>query len=329
MAHGIILENTVKFGSIIIAWSAALLGEGALQVHAVGAPAQPAVAAQQPGSPVRGEKVYLKSCAACHGDKGDGKSAAGVYLNPLPRDFTLGLYKFRTTEAGALPTDADLMRTINMGIPGTQMPAWGGLLTPQESADVLAYIKTFSEDFQTETPQPITIPTPPKPSSEMLREGRMIFITVGCWTCHGPAGKGNGVDGKALTDDWGNPIKPRNLTQARYRNGNDPASIYRTFSTGLNGTPMAAYLQADFLIGRDAAVDPVKLKASFKEKDVAALRQWLMSKPATSEINRYSEEQKRQIAENNKWALAYYVNSLVKQPNFFVRMFTENTEVTP
>ena len=36
-------------------------------------------------------------------------------------DFTKGLYKFRTTNSGELPTDEDLFRTISRGIPGTTM----------------------------------------------------------------------------------------------------------------------------------------------------------------------------------------------------------------
>ena len=41
----------------------------------------------------RGEWVYARFCATCHGDKGDGRGpTADRYDAPLPRDFTKGKY---------------------------------------------------------------------------------------------------------------------------------------------------------------------------------------------------------------------------------------------
>lgn len=281
------------------------------------------------GSAVRGLPVYQKACAACHGEKGDGKSSTGVTLNPRPRDFTMGLYKFRSTASGELPTDADLMAVIDKGLPGTQMPAWKNLLTVQERQDVLAYIKTLSEDFAEGAPAAITVPKPWPLTSESLHEGRMVYITLQCFTCHGPEGKGNGKDAKSLSDDWGQPIRPRDLTRAPYRAGHDAASVYRTFMTGLNGTPMPAFAQTDFLMGQDAVVEAAKLKEVYGNHDIEALRQWLSAQPSSAEIGRMPEAQKQNLAEKRKWALAHYVSGLAKKPNFLVRMFTENTEVTP
>jgi mono/diheme cytochrome c family protein len=318
----------VKLRSLSIASGIGLIGGLVFHVFAQEASSEESVA-NPPGSAVRGQTIYLKSCSACHGDKGDANSMASIHLNPYPRNFTTGLYKFRTTASGELPTDADLAKVVKLGIPGTQMPAWGDLLTAQEQADVIAYIKTFSEDFSGEAPTPIVIPTPPPVTSESIEEGRHVFMALECWSCHGPKGYGNGPSAKTLTDDWGRPIRPRNLTQARYRAGNDPASIYRTFSTGINGTPMAAYSEADFLINRESVADPAKLKTVYKEKDLLALRTWLNAQPFKSEVESWSDDRKKSLAEKHRWALAHYVNSLVKTPNFFVRMFTENTEVTP
>ncbi len=72
-----------------------------------------------------GRVVYGERCAFCHGDKGDGLGAIADYLDPRPRDFTSALFKFRTTQSGELPTDEDLYRVISRGVPGTAMPAWG------------------------------------------------------------------------------------------------------------------------------------------------------------------------------------------------------------
>ncbi len=48
-------------------------------------------------APTAGERLYVESCAACHGQKGDGKGPEANRLKTKPRDFTGGIYKFRST----------------------------------------------------------------------------------------------------------------------------------------------------------------------------------------------------------------------------------------
>jgi c(7)-type cytochrome triheme protein len=73
-----------------------------------------------PASPellARGQEAYGRYCALCHGEIGDGKGRMAPWLDPKPRDFTAGKYKFRSTLGGSLPTDIDLFRTITRGVP--------------------------------------------------------------------------------------------------------------------------------------------------------------------------------------------------------------------
>ncbi len=282
-----------------------------------------------PPSVANGENVYLKSCAACHGDKGNGTGAAAPYLNPLPRNFTAGMFKFRSTPSGELPTDQDLLRVVENGIPGTQMPAWKAILTLQERVDVVAYLKLFSEDFQTPAPAPVTIPEPPEALEKFAPEGKMVFMLMECWACHGGKGRGDGKSSKTLKDDWGAKIRPWNLTRSQYKSGNDAQSLFRTFTTGLNGTPMPAYALDGFLIGGDANVDPSKYKEEFTPGEIEALKIWLKAQPFDAELQKMSADKKTQLGEHRKWALVAYIQSLVKRPNFLVRMFTEDTETTP
>jgi len=65
-----------------------------------------------------GERVYLESCAACHGNGGDGKGPQAYRLRTKPRDFTSGLYKFHSTPSGSVPLDNDIVRTIQQGVRG-------------------------------------------------------------------------------------------------------------------------------------------------------------------------------------------------------------------
>src|SRR3989449_10764773 len=91
-----------------------------------------------------GKKVYVKWCAGCHGDGGAGDGPAAAYMLPRPRNFTGGLYKIRTTASGQLPTDADLARAIDDGLPGSAMPGWRGRASDAGRGQGTADIKAFS-----------------------------------------------------------------------------------------------------------------------------------------------------------------------------------------
>lgn len=95
------------------------------------------------------EKVYRDNCVACHGEKGDGKGPQADRLKTKPRDFTGGIYKFRSTPSGSLPLDNDLARTITRGVRGTAMLDQLQL-SKEETDTVVQYLKSFSSRFQNE-----------------------------------------------------------------------------------------------------------------------------------------------------------------------------------
>ena len=86
---------------------------------------------------VDGEAVYNQWCAGCHGEDGAGEGPAANTMLPRPRDFTLALYQVSTTASGELPTDADILRVIDEGMPGTAMPGWEEVLTEAERVLVM------------------------------------------------------------------------------------------------------------------------------------------------------------------------------------------------
>jgi len=194
-----------------------------------------------------GKAVYLRRCVGCHGDKGDGKGSASslvLFGVAQPRDFTSGVFKFRTTPSGSVPLDSDLFRTISIGIRGSAMPPWFNL--PEEDRrDVVQYIKTFSRDFEEFPPGPqIEIPRPPKPTPDLISRGRKVFEEMQCKECHGAEGKGDGPSSNTLKDDFGNRIPPANFTTGVFKSGPRPEDVFRTFMTGLNGTPMPSFKDA-------------------------------------------------------------------------------------
>ncbi|GIW99571.1 MAG: cytochrome c [Pirellulaceae bacterium] len=68
--------------------------------------------------------LYREHCVACHGVAGNGLGPAAALLNPYPRDFQMGVFKWKRTPRGEKPTRDDLHRVLVRGVPGTAMPSF-------------------------------------------------------------------------------------------------------------------------------------------------------------------------------------------------------------
>jgi mono/diheme cytochrome c family protein len=79
------------------------------------------VKSDQHGKP---QGLYREHCAHCHGVTGDGLGPTAATLNPYPRDFRMGKFKYKSTPLGSPPTRDDLRRILVNGIPGTAMPSF-------------------------------------------------------------------------------------------------------------------------------------------------------------------------------------------------------------
>ena len=191
-----------------------------------------------------GRALYTTYCVGCHGAGGDGKGPAAEMLIVKPRDFTSGLFKFRSTPNGTLPTDADLLRTITKGVNRTSMPEFS-LLPERERMAVVQYVKSFYPGFKENGPgRPIYIPAPPATigTPESIARGMELYEMLECGRGHGAGGLGDGPSAETLAEDsWGNPQKPFNFTKGALKSGAAAEDVYRTFMTGLNGTAMPSY----------------------------------------------------------------------------------------
>ena len=207
---------------------------------------------ETPNNVEKGRIIYFERCSFCHGLLGDGNGPAADYMDPRPRDFTLGTFKFRTTKSGELPLDEDLFRTVSRGLTGTAMQGFDADiikngLTEEERWQVIYYIKTFAPEFSNPKydPREEVVKLPPKRApynADTIAKGKALFIKAKCWECHGKGGKGDGqksFDGK---DDWGYPVRIRNITHPwKIKGGTDIEDIYMRFSTGISGTPMPSF----------------------------------------------------------------------------------------
>lgn len=190
----------------------------------------------------RGRRLYRYSCAQCHGYEGRGDGPAAERLDPRPRDFASGVYKLRSTPSGSLPTDEDLLRSIAEGVPGTSMPAWKDVYSPEELRDLAAYIKTFSPRFASEPAPEALKAGAPGPRAGAEARGRRAYRELRCDTCHGREGRGDGIAAADLKDSAGRPIRPANFRKPwTLRGGSRAEDLRRAFMTGLDGTPMESY----------------------------------------------------------------------------------------
>ena len=187
--------------------------------------------------------LYRRHCVHCHGTTGDGMGPTAAILNPYPRDYRQGLFKFKSTVRDAKPTEHDLERIVREGIMGTAMPSFN-LLSDDEILALVEYVKYLSMRGQAElslmnavtdlgenealkldrellienTLQPIALTwaeaktkiiAPPAPDdSDLVKsetEGRELFYgKAGCVKCHGISELGDGQT--TDYDDWNKAV---------------------------------------------------------------------------------------------------------------------------
>jgi mono/diheme cytochrome c family protein len=188
--------------------------------------------------------LYRQHCGHCHGTSGDGMGPTAAILDPYPRDYRPGKFKFKSTERAAKPTRKDLQDIVRHGIPGTAMPSFD-LLPEDEIAALVEYVMYLSmrgevelrlmaeiQELDVGAELPLTrevlieralmpvaqswqeaeaqvINPPEKPQvalAESVNKGREIFYgaTANCVKCHGPSSLGDGQT--TDYDDWSKPI---------------------------------------------------------------------------------------------------------------------------
>ncbi len=79
----------------------------------------------------------MRSCALCHGERGDGQGARASAFAAPPRDFTSAAWRRSVTPQG-------VFQSIRDGVPGTAMPPWRAL-GDDSLASLTAYVLTLEK----------------------------------------------------------------------------------------------------------------------------------------------------------------------------------------
>jgi len=156
----------------------------------------------------------------------------------------------------------------------------------------------------------------------------MVYAVLECWRCHGPSGRGDGPSAGELTDDWDQIIRPYDFTTGAYKRGSSAEEVYRTFVTGLSGTPMPA-LEAHIMAfpgGRDAAA--TNLRGFFGEGMADQVAEYLAQQPNADALATLSDVELDQLVQTRLWALVYFVRSLERRSGALHWLFGENPDLT-
>ncbi len=199
----------------------------------------------------KGKQYYDVNCRICHGDKGNGKGFVDVIryaekngrvIETFPRDFTFGVFKFRTSSTGCLPSPEDLQRTIKDGIDRSFMPPQKKI-SDEELQGAAEYVMSFSTRFQEEDLCDVISAEKPDyvGSAKSIDKGKEVYKRMKCFECHGNEGKGDGPKANEISDDWGKKILPFNFVAGNLKRGSSAENIYMTFTTGLDGSGMPSY----------------------------------------------------------------------------------------
>jgi mono/diheme cytochrome c family protein len=144
----------------------------------------------------QGAQIFAENCAVCHGEDGQGRVGA-----VLAKDWP------------SIRPDLRVRDTIERGITGTFMPAWGqafgGPLNDQELDAVTFYILSWQSNgpiyiFPTQTPRSGLALKPPPGITGDPNRGAVLY-DINCALCHGPNGEGR--IGANLAKDWSS-IRP-------------------------------------------------------------------------------------------------------------------------
>lgn len=155
----------------------------------------------------RGQQIFARHCATCHGATGQGDGVGGATLRPRPAKLSDHDY-----------STARLADVLWNGVAGAAMPAWRDQ-RPEDLATVAQAVRALSAPQQ----EPVLPP-------EQEEVGTRVYA-ANCAQCHGPLGDGDGTAAAELA------ISPVSFRRQRP----SVSHAVEVISRGIEGTPMAPW----------------------------------------------------------------------------------------
>ncbi len=176
--------------------------------------------------------MFRIQCFQCHGTEGGGNGPTADFLNPRPRDYRQGKFKFVAVGRNKPPRREDLLRILQRGATFTAMPSFARfsrgqleglvdyirLLAIRGQVEQLMVLETLGSDYGVLPPaSPLAnyariwerwrnaadnyvsidsrVPRPEDMTEERISHGEALFKgdVANCYTCHGLLGRGNGA----------------------------------------------------------------------------------------------------------------------------------------
>jgi mono/diheme cytochrome c family protein len=97
----------------------------------------------------KGKEMFVKTnCNSCHGMEGKGDGPVAAALDPKPRNYVVGDFKFDADKDGTAGTDADLTLVIKNGAAaygGSAMMMPNPTLSDADVALIVVYIRSLKK----------------------------------------------------------------------------------------------------------------------------------------------------------------------------------------
>jgi mono/diheme cytochrome c family protein len=150
-----------------------------------------------------GRKLYLQSCAICHGADGHGRTELGRNMYPPAMDLTSPHVQHWN--------DAELLWIIQNGVRLTGMPSWKSTISERDTWKLVSFIHNLpraeAELAAIADPPPKT--EPGRPSERLIWYGKTLYRQEGCFMCHRLNGEGGKVGpdltvegNRGRTNEW-------------------------------------------------------------------------------------------------------------------------------